>query len=148
MSPKPLTRTKSPSHPHLKIGPTAYGLGVFSRRYIRKGEQVGIITGDVMDEAEFDSNYCMDLGHSRVLEPRNIFRRMNHSCNPNCELIAFDDPKDHRILVEAIRDIRPGEELAIDYAWPSEFAIRCLCGDRQCRGWIVHPDEVDNISVK
>ena len=142
MPPKVLKRTPAVPHPHLRIQATRYGLGVFSLRPIAKGEQVGTITGDVMNENDFMSSYCMDLGHSLVLEPRNIFRRMNHSCDPNCELIAFEDPDDYNIVVEALRDIEPGEELSIDYAWPSEFAIPCLCRTKKCRGQIIHPEEL------
>ena len=141
MAPKPLRKTISPKHPHLKTGETAYGKGVFAKRPIKKGEEVGLITGDVMDEREFESNYCMDLGYNRVLEPRNIFRRMNHSCEPNCEIVAFDDPKDDRIIVEALKHIAVGEQLSIDYAWPADWAIPCLCGAGKCRGHIVHPKD-------
>ena len=143
---KILYRTKTPRHAHLQMRSTPYGRGVFSKRLIRTGERVGLITGDVMDEREFESNYCMDLGHFLVLEPRNIFRRMNHSCEPNCELVVFDDRKDHRILVEAIRDIHPGDQLAIDYAWPAEYAIPCRCSSMKCRGWIVHPEELRELA--
>ena len=45
------------------------------------------------------------------------------------------------VWVEAIRDIMPNEELTIDYAWPADRAVRCLCGQPQCRGWIVDPAE-------
>ena len=41
----------------------------------------------------------------------NAARWINHSCDPNCE--AVDD--DGRIFIEAIRSIRPGEELGYDY---------------------------------
>ena len=42
--------------------------------------------------------------------------------------------------LEAIRDIKPGEQLTIDYAWPEDRAIKCLCGSPNCRGWIVAPE--------
>jgi SET domain-containing protein len=71
----------------------------------------------------------------------NAARWINHSCKPNCE--AVDE--DGRIYIEAIRTIRPGEELGYDYnitledphtpqekrRWP------CLCGARSCRGTLL-----------
>ncbi len=42
--------------------------------------------------------------------------------------------------------VHAGEELTIDYGWPAEVAIPCLCGSRHCRGWIVDPDEVELLS--
>lgn len=146
MAPKPLLRTKAKRHPHLMVAPTPYGQGVFAKKPIAKGQTVGLITGDVFREKEFQSSYCMDLGYSLVLEPRNIFRRMNHSCEPNCEIIAYKAKDDYRIHVEAIRDIAAGEQLAIDYAWPAEFAIPCKCGAPKCRRWIVHPEELELIA--
>lgn len=146
MCAKALTRTKAVPHPHLRVAPTLYGRGVFTRRFIAKGETVGLITGDVFHEREYQSAYCMDLGYSLVLEPRNIFRCMNHSCDPNCEIVAYRAKKDYRIHVEAIRDIAAGEQLAIDYAWPAEFAIPCQCGSKKCRKWIVHREELGEIA--
>jgi SET domain-containing protein len=68
----------------------------------------------------------------------NSARWINHSCRPNCE--ATDDGG--RIYIEAIRDVRRGEELSYDYnlrlnephtpAAKREHA--CLCGERGCRG--------------
>ncbi len=68
----------------------------------------------------------------------NSARWINHSCSPNCE--AVDDAG--RIYIEAIRNIRAGEELTYDYnllleephtpAAKREHA--CLCGERNCRG--------------
>ncbi|MCL2622538.1 MAG: SET domain-containing protein-lysine N-methyltransferase [Planctomycetaceae bacterium] len=42
--------------------------------------------------------------------------------------------------LEALRDIEPGEQLTIDYAWPDDRAIPCLCGSDHCRGWIIAPE--------
>lgn len=145
MTAKILARVRTPAYRYLQIKETPYGKGVFAKRFIKKGEEVGMIGGEVYDENEFESDYCMDLGHELVIEPRNIFRRMNHSCQPNCELAAFEEEDDYRIFVEAIRDIKPGEQLSIDYAWPADHAIPCLCKSKKCRGWIVHPDELEEL---
>ena len=41
------------------------------------------------------------------------------------------------LRIEAIRDIKKGDEITIDYCWPADQAIKCLCGSPHCRGWIV-----------
>jgi hypothetical protein len=46
--------------------------------------------------------------------------------------------------LEALRDIEPGEQLTIDYAWPEDRAIPCLCGSANCRGWIIAPELVNS----
>ena len=39
--------------------------------------------------------------------------------------------------LQALRDLRAGEELFYDYAFPPELKERCHCGAKSCRGWIV-----------
>ena len=56
-----------------------------------------------------------------------------------------DDEHGVEIWVETTRDILPGEELTIDYAWPADRAMKCLCGAKSCRGWIVDPAELGEL---
>lgn len=65
----------------------------------------------------------------------NDAQYINHSCEPNCEAINYDDEE---IWIEAMRDIKAGEELSYDYGFeePDE-RFPCLCGSKNCRGWIV-----------
>ena len=58
-------------------------------------------------------NFGLDNGE--VINPEiggNEARWINHSCEPNCEAVEEND----RIFIDAIRDIRAGEELFYDYA--------------------------------
>ncbi|MDR2761450.1 MAG: hypothetical protein LBB88_02470 [Planctomycetaceae bacterium] len=55
----------------------------------------------------------------------------------------FDDDVDSELWVETLRDIFPGEQLTIDYAWPADKLVKCLCGCKKCRGWIVAEDELE-----
>lgn len=58
---------------------------------------------------------------------------INHSCEPN--LVARIQ-KGH-ILYMSVRDIRPGEELTIDYHFDKKVqAVPCRCGAAGCRGTI------------
>ena len=113
----------------VEVRKTAIGRGVFARRGFKKEAIIGEITGDVMP-VEFESSYCMDLDDKGVLEPSRPFRFLNHSCMPNCELVHWkhrkvDGRKVPRLWLSAIRRIKKGEELTIDYAWPAEAAIPC-----------------------
>lgn len=135
---------------------TPIGNGVFAARSFRKDQVVGIITGEILTDPEYGSNYCIDLGDNVSLEPIEPFRFLNHSCEPNCKMYVIDPAPLHTrastrsavgsavpsLRLLALRKIVAGEQLLIDYAWPADAAIRCLCGAATCRGWIVCPTEL------
>ena len=68
----------------------------------------------------------------------NEARFINHGCDPNCQTVDIGK----RIFIEALRTIRPGEELAYDYRIerdaddPAEVdrIFACHCGAAHCRG--------------
>ena len=133
----------------VRIGMTAVGKGVFARQSYPKSSVVGEITGDVIDDPDYTSDYCIELNDRLSLEPYAPFRFLNHCCDPNCEF-DFDDvfvePEGSVVIptvyVFALRNIDEGEELTIDYNWPASFAIPCECGSLACRGWVVSADEL------
>ena len=53
---------------------------------------------------------------------------INHSCNASCGI------KD-KLKIVAMRDIKPGEEITIDYAMmeSSDYSFKCNCGSGNCR---------------
>ena len=74
-------------------------------------------------------------------------RFMNHSCNPNCKMLPVSthhgDERIFDLAFFALRDIPPGVELTFDYnpqrtgeasSSPDADAVKCLCGEAQCRG--------------
>src|SRR5688572_178694 len=130
----------------VRVGEVPYGRGVFATRAYFKGELIALIEGEVIDDADYSSDYCMDLGGTLSLEPGAPFRFINHSCDPNSRLFIIPAERPEAgespsLILEAVRTIRPGEELTIDYAWPAEFAVPCQCQSRHCRGWIVASEE-------
>ena len=202
------------------IDKTPYGLGVFSFAFIQKGTPIGRVPGEIIHGEDYSSDYCINAGEEKVLEPGPPFCYLNHSCEPNCQLMhyvreedvaadeeleigaltvtemdddeesfvdaepeddddscvfgeggaaeidaeyddasddeeecddentaemLFEDDIDAEIWVESTRDILPGEELTIDYAWPADRAVKCLCGSPNCRGWIVDPNELHEL---
>jgi len=131
----------------VRIGETHIGKGVFALRRFRAGQVIGVVQGIVSNDPAYGSRYCMDLGNHRTLEPIAPFRYVNHSCQPSAEIVGLaygDRPADHanQLLLEALRDIEPGQEITIDYAWRADAAIPCLCGSAKCRGWVVDQEEI------
>ena len=136
----------------IRVGSTPLGRGVFSVGSIKSGKIIGEIAGTVRSESDpTSSEYAMDLGSGMTLDPAPPFRFLNHSCEPNCELITWEDEEEAKpgipphLLLRALRDIDPEEQLWIDYAWPAEMAIPCACQSRNCRGWIVDVDQLAHV---
>ena len=132
-----------------------HGRGVFAAQPIPKGARIVEYKGrrisyDLASELYPDEvgapthTFLFELDDDTVIDAGqggNAARWINHSCAPNCE--AVDE--DGRIYIEAVRAIRPGEELGYDYnitleerhtlrekkRWP------CLCGAKDCRGTLL-----------
>ncbi|MFP4118576.1 MAG: SET domain-containing protein [Candidatus Woesearchaeota archaeon] len=127
------------------------GKGAFAIRDIPKGTSIIQYKGKLLskeisekrgqkhrDDGElwiFTLNETYDIDASKQ---GNEARFINHSCNPNCEAVIYDEEE---IWLEAIRDIKKGEELTFNYGFdePDEV-FPCLCGEENCRGWIVKED--------
>lgn len=134
----------------VRVGPAAYGLGVFSLRHFAVGEWIGPIEGTVIDDPRYESEYCMELGNESALEPIFPFRYLNHSCRPNCEIVELEIDRQgcgHGVLwLEVMAEIAVGEQVTIDYAWPAWAAIPCGCGALECRGWIVSKEDLGRLA--
>ena len=131
------------------------GRGVFARKDIPKGTRLIEYVGERINNAEADRRYedeLMGRHHTFlfILNSRtvidaavdgNISRFINHSCDPNC--VAWIEGQ--HIWIDALRDIRKGEELAYDYEYDflRGYTVEdlemyaCHCGSRTCRHTIV-----------
>jgi SET domain-containing protein len=99
------------------------GKGLFALRTIYRGDTIGLYTGIVLKDAQcyaapyVNSHYtlwvCKDC--NIVAEGKNAgyTRYINHSDRPNARFVVSTRWKKAR--VEAIKRIRPGEEVFIDY---------------------------------
>jgi SET domain-containing protein len=88
-----------------------------------------------------NDDYVIDANHGG-----NAARWINHSCAPNCQAFLIEhagrDRKLDRVVIETIRPIRAGEELAYDYAITLEERHTprlkklwaCRCGAPACTG--------------
>jgi len=135
------------SHPGISIRKTPVGKGVFAARQYRKSQVIGQMTGKIIADDNYDPDYVVDLGALGVLEPAPPFRFLNHSCEPNAALIEYEpEPGELPTMwVETLRTIRPGDQVTIDYGWPADSAIQCLCGASRCRGWVVAESELPKL---
>ncbi|OUW18095.1 MAG: hypothetical protein CBD18_03315 [Opitutales bacterium TMED158] len=88
------------------------------------------------------SVYIFELDGKRDLDGNfewNIARLANHSCDPNCEAQDIEG----EIWFVALRDIDKGEELTFDYGYALEHwqDHPCLCGSKNCAGYIVRKED-------
>ena len=135
-----------------------HGKGVFALTHIPAGTRLIEYTGERLTEAQVDERYAKDdnphtflfaLDDGMVIDATtggNSARWINHSCAPNCESICEsaedDDPMHDRVFIEALRNIKPGEELAYNYLITLEEAHtarlkkiwECRCGAKNCNG--------------
>lgn len=84
-----------------------HGMGVFARDTIREGEYIGRYIGWRTDE---DSMYTLWVEYpegQRGYFGTGRLRYLNHSTRPNAEFDGRD--------LFALRTIRPGEEIFVDY---------------------------------
>jgi hypothetical protein len=131
----------------LSVRSTAAGKGLFARKLFRKRQAIGHMDGTVITGDDYDPDYVVDLGDVGVLDPDVPFRYLNHSCEPNCELLEWQSTRNAgpQIWVHAIKTVRQSDQLTIDYGWPAESAIPCLCGTASCRGWVVDQSELARV---
>ena len=133
----------------VRVAHSRTGRGVFSLKHYRPDELIGEIAGTLVNDASYASEYCFRVGDGFCLEPQYPFRFINHSCDPNSEFDWFDligtgetTPR-RRVLLFASRDVKPGDEITIDYNWGITAAIPCRCKSPNCHGWVVDECEVD-----
>ena len=124
------------------------GYGVIATRDFAPGEVIADVEGIMWREEEaVDDKYSLWIDDGVYMDMVAQTRWINHSCDPNCEIegaLGGDAGAWARIL--AYKPIRAGEELTYDYAFPADLAEVCRCGTENCRGYIVDPDEIDQVA--
>lgn len=110
------------------------GRGVFAAQPIRKGEEVLEFLGVVRDVTSFrDLTHALQVGPSEFLSASGgIDDYVNHSCRPNTGIRDSDG----RVVLFALRAIRPGEEISFDYSTTQAnglWSMDCQCGTPVCR---------------
>jgi len=141
-----------------------HGNGVFAKVPISKGEPIVEYKGKLITHAQADREHHgdIDTGHTFLFalnekwiidanHKGNIARWINHSCAPNAIAFVHEHKsgklKKEKVIIEALRDVAPGEEITYDYGF--EFDVpytkkllntwACRCGQPECRGTMLKP---------
>jgi uncharacterized protein len=123
------------------------GRGLFAVEAIGAGEVVAVKGGHIVDldtlrslpdklqtsEVQITADLYVVALTDEEYEAVMMF--VNHSCEPNLGFAG-------NIVLAAMRDIEPGEELTTDYALfdMSDDTMDCACGTPSCRGTITGHD--------
>jgi len=134
-----------------------HGRGVFAVAPIKKGTRILEYLGDRVSHDVADKRYedhdendnhtfLFIVDKNTVIDAAiggNDARFVNHQCSGNCESAIAN----RRVFIDAVRDIKPGEELGYDYEIgrdkddpPNVDEIyACRCGTPKCRGTMLEP---------
>jgi hypothetical protein len=115
-----------------------HGNGVFTNVPVRAGERVAFVEGSVRtvdggllytpEEAAMNPNW-LGVTTTTWIVPDEPYVFINHSCDPTCGVRGVGD-------LHALRDLRPGEEITIDYSISEVnpyWYMDCCCGSPQCQ---------------
>ena len=132
-----------------------HGKGVFALQSISRGTRVIEYLGERVSHREADRRYGDKAATDNhtflfIVDSRTVIdagvdgneaRFVNHACEPNCESVI----EERRVFIEALRSIKPGEELTYDYQIqrdeddPADVdeLFACRCGFAGCRGTLL-----------
>jgi len=135
-----------------------HGSGIFALKKMKKGQRIIEYVGEKISKKESEKRaekqikrsaktgdgavYIFEINSRYDLDGNvewNPARLINHSCDPNCETIQVGN----RIWIEAIRSIKPGEELSYNYGYDLDHYRDhpCRCGSPHCLGYIVRKSQ-------
>lgn len=101
----------------VRVGRASAGLGLFATRAFKKGERIIEYFGRTLSrEEEYSSRskYLFEVHSRKTIDGaarENIARYINHSCTPNCEPEIVRG----RVFIDALKNIKLGEEFTYDY---------------------------------
>ena len=122
--------------------------GLSAASDIKKGQKIIQYKGKKVSLSEVETNpkydnekeiYLFNLNKRYDLDGDfkfNTARLINHSCNPNCEVLE----EDKKLWIFAMRDIKKNEELTYDYGFAFDKDYKqfvCKCRSKNCVGYIV-----------
>lgn len=123
-----------------------HGRGLFAVEDIKKGETVAVKGGHILTKKQLAS--ASTTLHAELQITNDLFIApidedeydksmmcLNHSCDPNVGMRGD-------IVFIALRDIKAGQELTLDYAMMDNGSgtFSCICGSPKCRKEITGSD--------
>jgi uncharacterized protein len=119
------------------------GMGCFATKAFKRGNKIAEYEGEKISRREIKRRitgatkiHICAINHYWAIDGSvggNATQFINHSCAPTGDIKIIDD----RIFFYAIRDIKMGEELTLDYELSyHDDEYGCRCGAKDCRGKI------------
>jgi uncharacterized protein len=110
-----------PSNKPYRVGRSRTGLGLFATKPIKKGAKIVRYFGPLLDSKKkkddaVENKYLFELNGRWTIDGsvrQNIARYINHACKPNAE--SDVKPRKRKVVIRAIKNIEPGEEINYDY---------------------------------
>jgi hypothetical protein len=104
-----------------RVGRSRTGLGLFATKSIKKGAKIVRYFGPLLDSRKkkddaVENKYLFELNGRWTIDGsvrENIARYINHACKPNAE--SDVRPRKRKVVIRAIKNISPGEEINYDY---------------------------------
>jgi uncharacterized protein len=104
-----------------RVGRSRTGLGLFATKPIKKGAKIVRYFGPLLDSKKkkddaIENKYLFELNNRWTIDGsvrKNIARYINHACRPNAE--SDVKPRKRKVIIRAIKNIEPGEEINYDY---------------------------------
>ncbi len=130
----------SPDKPY-RVGRSRTGLGLFATKPIKKGAKIVRYFGPLLDcrkkkHDAIENKYLFELNNRWTIDGsvrKNIARYINHACKPNAE--SDVSARKRKVVIRAIKNIEPGEEINYDYGTDYFKAylkpIGCKCAARE-----------------
>jgi uncharacterized protein len=118
-----------------RVGRSVTGLGLFAIKAIKRGAYIVTYRGRRITTEEADrraargASYMFEVNKRWSIDgsPRwNVARYINHSCRPNAKPVGCRGG----IVIVALRQIEPGEEITYDYG---RAYLKCFLDDGGCR---------------
>jgi hypothetical protein len=113
----PVISSKKP----YRVGRSRTGLGLFATKPIKKGAKIVRYFGPLLDSRNkkhdaIENKYLFELNGRWTIDGsvrENVARYINHACKPNAE--SDVSARKRKVVIRAIKNIEPGEEINYDY---------------------------------
>ena len=132
-----------PSNKPYRVGRSPTGLGLFATKPIKKGTKIIRYFGPLLDSKKkkddaIENKYLFELNNRWTIDGsvrKNVARYINHACKPNAE--SDVKPRKRKVIIRAIKNIEPGEEINYDYgtdyfkAYLKPIGCKCVACEKK-----------------
>ena len=126
-----------------RVGRSPTGLGLFATKPIKKGTKIIRYFGPLLDSKKkkddaIENKYLFELNNRWTIDGSvraNVARYINHACRPNAE--SDVKPRKRKVIIRAIKNIEPGDEINYDYgtdyfkAYLKPIGCKCVACEKK-----------------